>query len=485
MGASLRRGLAWSTVNILTLRFGNLLVGIVLARLLAPEEFGVFAVGLTVLTVLSGFADLSMSVDLVRAKNPEERAPTVASVSLISGILLALAMSLGSGQIASLLNAPDAANVLMVLSWSLVLTSFCVVPFAKLQRNFDQKKIFATSVVDLTLSTTVTIGAILLGMGPMALALGRLAGQGAATVLQFVLAGVRPQFGLDRAIARSALAFGLPLAAANVLSWALLSVGNVAIARIGGAAALGLYVLAFNISSWPMNAIGQAVRGVSLAGFSRTDESRHAQSLVTGSALTWAAGLPAGVLLAALAQPLVVLLYGEPWAHASTALAALGIFGAVRVLVDLVATYLIARGASRAVLYVQIVWFAALIPVVALCTQRWGIAGAGWAQVAIAALVVFPAYALAVKHVGASPLALLRALWWPAVAAVPTWLVAHAAAVEISEPLVALLVGGVAGSACYVALTFRWATRLLPESALPRRWRPAVRMDQPRLEGAA
>jgi PST family polysaccharide transporter len=116
------------------------------------------------------------------------------------------------------------------------------------------------------------------------------------------------------------------------------------------------------------------------------------------------------VLLAALAQPLVALLYGARWSPAATVLGALGLFGALRVVLDLMATYLMARGAARSVLYVQIVWFLALIPAVVLATHWKGIAGAGWSHVAVAALVVLPAYAVALARAGTPVRTVVRAM---------------------------------------------------------------------------
>jgi lipopolysaccharide exporter len=261
IAGGVRRGLMWSTASSVVLRLGNLLVGIAVARLLAPEDIGVFAIGLTVLTILMTLADLGMSVDLVRAADPARRAPTVATVSLVSGVLLALAMTLTARPLAALMEAPDAAGVIIALSWTLVLTSACVVPNAHLQRTFAQRKLFGCALADFTLGTAVTVGLILLGMGPMALAVGRLVGQLAATSLQFVLAGLRPRFGFDRAVAGSALAFGLPLAGANMLSWALLNIDNVVIARLAGPTSLGLYVLAFNISCGLLASVAREPRG--------------------------------------------------------------------------------------------------------------------------------------------------------------------------------------------------------------------------------
>jgi PST family polysaccharide transporter len=357
-----------------------------------------------------------------------------------------------------------------------------VVPYAQLQREFEQKKLFGCSLADFVVGTSVTIGLVLLGMGPMALAIGRVVAQSVATALQFVFTRLRPHFGFDRAVAKSALAFGLPLASANLLSWALLNVDNVVISRTVGLTALGLYVLAFNVSSWPMSVIGQAIRQVSLAGFSQTSRREGDQSLATGLSLAWAAALPVGVLLAALASPLVALFYGQRWAASAGVLAALGFFGALRVALDMIATYLMAAGSTRPVLYVQLLWFFGLIPAVVAGAHWKGIEGAGWAHVVVAVVLIFPAYAVALRQIGVSPRSLLAALWPPVIAAIPTWWLAHIVAAEVDEPVLALLAGGVVGCATYLAITYRWIRRLIPAREAPPVAAPP-RLEHGQLEG--
>lgn len=485
LGGAVRRGLVWSAVNSLVLRLGSLVLGIALARLLSPEDFGVYAIALTMQSVLVTLADLGMSVDLVRAEDPARRAPTVATLSLASGVVLALAMTLSADAVAAAMDAPEASGVIVVLSWTLAISGAGVVPYAQLQRNFQQRELFACSVLEFTAGTAVTIGLILLDVGPMALAIGRVVAQFSTTALQFVLARVRPRLALDRQIARSALRFGLPLAGANVLSWTLLNIDNVVIAQIGGTTALGLYVLAFNISSWPMSAIGQAVRGVSLAGFSRASRDGGADGgLSLALSLSWAAGLWVGVLLAALAGPLVAVLYGARWSAAAAVLAALGFFGALRVALDVVATYLMARGAARAVLYVQVLWFVALIPVVVVGMHWKGIAGAGWAHVVVAVVAVLPAYAIALGRVGVRVRSLVEAMWLPPLAAIPAWLAARAVAAAVERPLLSLVLGALAGSVVYVAICYPWARRLLVEANLLRGRRTTRLTERAQPEGA-
>ncbi|WP_308161155.1 oligosaccharide flippase family protein [Cellulomonas sp. GbtcB1] len=469
LGRQVGRGLAWGSAGSVVLRFGNVLVGIVLARLLAPEDFGVFAIALAVQGVLVTVVDLGLSADLVRAREPRRLEPTVATISLVLGALLAGAMAATAEPVARALGSDRAAPVIAVLAATLVVSAAGVVPYARLQRGFHQREIFATGLVDLVVGTVVTVLLVRAGWGPMALAVSRLVAQPAATGAQFLLSRTVPRFGYDPALARGAIAYGAPLAGANLLSIALLAVDKVVLARGAGEVALGYYVLAFNVASWPMTVIGQTVRPVALAAFARLDgrpeggagepgPPRAADGdggLALATRLTWAAAVPVACLLGALALPVVTLLYGGRWAPAAGALTALAAFGALRVLFDLLATYLVARGATRPVLGVQVAWLVALVPAVVVGARTGGSAGVGWAHVVVAGAVVLPLYLVAVRRSGADLRALAHATWLPLVAAVPTVAAAALVARQVGGSFAALAAGGTAGALVYVAVAGR------------------------------
>ena len=465
MGGQVRRGIAWSAMNNLAMRLGAFALGIVLARLLTPEEFGVYAVALTVQAVLMTLTDLGLSADIVRSRRPERIAPTVATFALTAGVLMTVGMATSAHAVASLLGSSGAGDVIVVLSFTLFLGGAGVVPYAMLLRRFEQKKLFLISAIDFAFGTAVTLTFLLTGWGVMALAIGRVSAQSVTLVLQFVLAGVRPRFGISRRVVRPVLAFGLPIAGANLLSWALLNIDTVVISRIAGPVALGFYVLAFNISSWPMSALGQVVRSVALPGFSRTTATRNDPALAAATALTWAVALPAGAFLALLSAPLIVFVYGDRWVAAAPVLAALGVFGALRAVFDLCVAYLLARGASRPVLWIQVIWFVLLVPATVLGTMWWGIFGAGLAHVAVAVVVVLPAYLLAAARVGADVRAVLRSAWQPIAAMVPAGVVAYLVSSQFSAAGWSLLAGGLCGGAVYAAIMYRWIRGRIPRAA--------------------
>jgi PST family polysaccharide transporter len=456
LGRDVRRGLAWSSLNNLLLRLGSLATGIVLARLLTPAQFGVYAVALTVQAIMMTLADLGLSADLIRCRDPERRAPTVATLGLVSGALLATLGVATAGPLAAALGSPRSASSIAVLSVTLLVAGLGVVPYARLQREFRQRALFAVALVDFAVGTSVTILLVLAGWGAMGLAVGRLCAQAVAVAVQFRLAGTAPRFGWERTIVGAVLFFGLPIAGANLVSWALLSVDNVVVARSTGPLLLGYYVLAFNISTWPMTAIGQVVRSVALPGFARVHGRDGGRIVAHALAVTWALGLLAGVLLATLSSPLVGLVYGRRWLPAASVLGALGIFGALRVAFDLIASYLLARGASRSVLALQVLWFVALVPAMVVGIHADGINGAAWAHVVVAAGIALPGYVWCLHRQGVRVGLLARAWWPPLAAAAPTAALAAFAASITTSDFVGLVLGGLTGTATFAILLNRW-----------------------------
>ncbi len=454
LGGRVARAAAWSGMGSIALRLGSFVIGIILARILAPEDFGVYAIALTVQAILMTVADLGLSADIIRSEDPMRLAPTIATLGLVSGGALALATLIWSGQIADAFGSPGASPAVAVLSVTLLLGGITVVPFGLLQRRFQQRELFFVFVADFVVSTAVTLVLIGAGFGVLALAIGRVSAQAVSTVLQFAFARVVPRLGLDRAVLRPVLAFGLPIAAANLLSWALLNADNVILARAVGATALGYYVLAFNMSNWPMSALSAVVRSISLPYFSRAGASSDAMPLVTS--LAWALAIPAGGVLAVLSAPVIHFVYGDKWLPAAPVLAALGVYGALRVVFDVFAGYLYARGRSRPVLWIQLVWLVAIVLAVLAGVQMFGISGAGWAHVVVAVLVILPCYLLALTRAGAPVGAILRACVWPSVGAAAAMAIAGLLRSLLDDLLTALLVAGSGALVTYAAVAGPW-----------------------------
>ncbi|HEX6346013.1 lipopolysaccharide biosynthesis protein [Umezawaea sp.] len=447
----------WSAVNSVLQRVSQVGVGVLLARLIAPEQFGVFAVALVVLNIVLSVSEMGVSAALVRTRGPiDEMAPTVTTLSIASGTLLAVICVVGAPWFSNAMGAPEATGVIQLMSLALVVAGASAVPGAMLQRDFRQDHKFAADTTGFVVGTAVVVVLALLGFGAWSLAWSRLATNVAAAVVMFALTKERYRPGFDRAQARSLLAFGLPLAGSSLLVFGVMNVDYIVVGSVLGTVPLGYYLLAFNLSSWPVGAFSAPVRSVSLAAFSQVRDNPEQFQRTFGRALGLLAlfTVPACVLLAALADPLIRVVYGERWAPAATALAMLVLLGAVRVALELGYDFLASAGRSRAILVIHVVWLGALVPLLLVGAHLDGIRGVAAAHVVVAVLVIVPAYLVAFRPYGVKARALGATLARPVLGGVLMIAVAQAVTFVVPGNVWQLLVGGVLSLAAYTAVVY-------------------------------
>jgi O-antigen/teichoic acid export membrane protein len=440
------RALGWSFASNTTARIGTLPIGIVLARLLGPHSFGTFAVALVALMAVISFNDLGVSLAIVRWEGePAEIAPTVASLSVASSLVIYAGCYLGAPAFASAMGAPAATGVIRVLTLNVIVDGVTATPAALMQRYFLQRRKMIADQVNNWLGVAVSVGLAWQGFGAMSLAVGRMSGAVASGVLFLVFSPEPVRFGLDRNKARALCRFGLPLAGASLVVFAVTNVDQLVVGHMLGATALGFYALALNLAAWPVTMFSLPTRAVAPAVFSRLQHDRTAMNteLVSAAGLLGSATLPICLLMSGAAVPLLGFVYGTPWVPAAHALIWLAMLGGLRILFELIYDFFVVLARTRVVFTIQVVWLAALVPALIAGAQAGGIGGAALAEVAVAGCVVMPWYLSELSKVGITRRSLAARLWLPVVAAAAVGGAAAAAARLIRADLAALAVGGV------------------------------------------
>ncbi|WP_433181513.1 oligosaccharide flippase family protein [Actinoallomurus sp. CA-150999] len=397
------RALGWSFLNTMLGRFGTLAIGILLARVLGPKEFGVFAVAMVALLAVLSFNELGVSLAIVRwPGEPREIAPTVATISVISSGLVYAGCFAGAPAFAAAMGAPAATGVIRLLTLSVLVDGLVATPAAMLQRAFRQDRKMIADQVNSWGGAAVSVVLALTGWGAMSLAVGRLAGAVGSGVLLVAFSPEPPRFGFDRAVARRLLRFGLPLAGSSVVVFAVGGVDQFVVGDVLGPTALGFYVLAFNLSNWPVGMFSQPVRSVAPAAFARLQHDAPAmrRTFLSTAGLLTAVTLPVCLLLGGAAGPLVRFVYGPRWEPAAAALFWLALLGGLRILFELMYDYFVVLARTRAVFTIQVVWLTVLVPALIVGARLDGIAGAAAAHAAVAALVPLPLYLTQLRRVG-------------------------------------------------------------------------------------
>jgi PST family polysaccharide transporter len=458
-------GAAWSLAGAALMRMGGLLIGIVAARLLAPEDFGVYAVSLVVFTFIGQVAELGLHSALLRA-SPEEFdsvAPTALTLALVSYSALGVGLVLLAPVIAAAFGTPDAVPAMRVLSICIFLGALASVPNSQLRRDFRIAVQTGIEAIGLVVSSVVLVTLAVDGHGAMSLAWSRVVGQVIVVVGLQLVVSRRYLPGFRRSQARAILALGVPLVGATLVGTLIVGVNVFFIARVSSAEGVGLFNLADSISAWPVGLFLPILLNVGLPLFAQI---RHDPTVVQDvftrciEMIVWVFW-PVSVMLAVLAPDLVEFLYGTKWLAAAAIVQVLAFCKLGEIVIRLCVDVSVAGGYTRRYLWVQLAWLFVQVPAV-WWAARWGVTGVAWMNLVVTFGVVVPMYlALVRPMIGGRIRQVFVTSGVPAAAGV----IAGVGAVVVSRwpghAWAALLAGAFVGGVIYLALTLRWARSAL------------------------
>ncbi|PPK64517.1 oligosaccharide flippase family protein [Actinokineospora auranticolor] len=457
VGGKVGRGLAWSMLNTVVLRLGIFLSGIIMARLLTTADYGVFALAVTALTVLQAFNELGVSLALVRwERDVREFAGTAMTIAIANSALLYAAVWALTPKYCELMGSPEAVTVVRVLCAAVLVDGIAVVPATILNREFLQRTRFFCDAASFVVVTglTITLGAS--GAGAISFSVGQLSGSIVSMTCYLLLCPVRVRPGWDRATARELIRFGLPLAAASVLTLSVTQIDKIIVGGFTDAAALGLYLMVFNQSSLPLQIFSEAGRRVSLAGFARMADNKPQLELAVarGVGLMVAAALPVCALLACYSAPMLHAVYGDQWVPGAQALRFLAILGLARILLFIGYDLLVALDGNRVLIWLQGLWLVVTVGGLFAGVLLDGIRGAAIAQAAVTALIVLPVFGAVVVRRGIRLAPALRACGRPVLGGALVVASSFLVRAVFENSWLQLLVGGLVAVVVYLPVVY-------------------------------
>jgi O-antigen/teichoic acid export membrane protein len=451
------------------MRIASFGMGLVLARLLTPADYGAYAIALSATQFVMHVNDVGLIAAVVQWRGRfETMAPTATCLTIGCSLVVYGAFWLAAPSFAALAGSSQAAPLVRLLTLTIIIDGLTAVRSAALMRNFQQDRLMAATGAGFVANFIASIGLAVAGAGAYAFVLGQLAGCAVTGLVVMVVARVPFRIGLDRVVAGKLLRFGVPLAASLGVEAVLMNADYVIIGRLLGVATLGYYLMAFNVSSWAVGLIGTAVRYVSIPAFSRLSDQDD-DSLSLGVQRSMPALItvltPVVVLMSVLAPELINAFYGQEWSPSAPVLRYLMVLTGVRLITSLGLDILTGSGATRMILWVNLAWATVLVPALVVATRLGGIRGTAIAHALIGSLVAVPLGALALTRVGVRLRPILRASVRPLLAGG----LAGGAALAMTglvdmiadgRPLVRLLVAGGVGAVAYAAVVWpdgwRW-----------------------------
>lgn len=322
------RSVKWAALGTLLPKLITPVVTLVLAGLLTPSDFGVVAAALAVVSFGQIVVELGMGAAVVQRRTQVFEAASLAlGFSVTVGLALYAGLWAFSPAIADIYHIAELQSALRVVGFSLILSALISVPTALLTRELQFRKLFWIGTLPQIANALVSLALALAGGGYWALIGGYLSSRLLNVVLVWSVCRWRPRPVFDRILFRSLLVFSIWIFVSGLQSWLFLYADNLLAGYFYGADYLGVYSLGFNLGMLLPGMLIAPLAAVAYPAFCtiQDDPQQVGRSLNKLQSFAGAILFPACFGLAAVASPVISLLYGTKWLGLGWTLGALAI----------------------------------------------------------------------------------------------------------------------------------------------------------------
>jgi PST family polysaccharide transporter len=377
------QGLFWSGVQTWGSQAGALIIFLVLARLLSPEDFGLVALANTFVIFSDVLVDQGLNAAIVQRQDIEPRHLNSAfwTQLFIGSCFTAVGIS-SSTNFADIFNQPSLAPVLRYLSLIPVLRSLIMVQQAILRREFAFQKIAVRALVGILTGGTVGVLMAVLGFGVWSLVGQQLTFEIAGVLIFWGLSHWRPRLRFSWSALKELSSFGLSIFGSKILTFFNQNTDNLLIGYFLGETALGYYAVAYRVLQVLTQLLVDTINQVALATFSRLQQDRDHLLRVFFKVLRLSSliSLPIFLAVSVLSQELVVTIFGYQWQSAAPIMQVLSFGGTVYLILFFNQTMFASIGRPGLMLRLEILnvafnVFACLVAI------RWGVLAVAFAFV--------------------------------------------------------------------------------------------------------
>lgn len=396
-------GFNWNFLRNYSKTVINLFVGILLARLLEPQDFGLL--GMTI--IFTGFTDLfatlGMGSAIIRIKNlTTNHIRTATTITLIASIIIYFIFFFLAPLISEFYNEPRITSILNVLSLLFIIKGITTVSYGQITRNIDFKTILFIEISSFTIGYGLTSSVLaLIGFGVWSLVIGRLASAVLSSAMTLWRVPINLKLMLGKKEFRELAGFGSGISLSNILLYGSSNVDYLIIGKFLNPFLLGLYTRAFHLMTESISKVTGGIYNVLFPAFAivqnEPEKLRNAyfRTIKTVSFFVF----PVLASCVVTAEFLIKGLYGPNWGGAVTSFQILAVGGIFRATLSYSGAIAHATGRVYAEVSQQIMYFV-LLSGGALVGVNYGIEGVASA-VTFALFCMFIAQSwLALKIIG-------------------------------------------------------------------------------------
>lgn len=391
---------------------------VVLARILAPTDFGLIGISMLAISTLELFSQSGFQAALIQRRGRIERyLDTAWSFSVLRGMFLCGLVFFTAPAIARFFQASNALPILRVMGITLLvrgLTSPGVIFF---QRELEFRKQFSYEFSGTIADLIVAMGAAFILRNVWAMVFGILARDLVRVVSSYIIHPYRPRPSLERQEIGELFGFGRWIFASSIVNFLNTQGDDAFIGKVLGAGALGFYQMAYTISNLPATEVSHVISQVTYPVYSKLQDRlpKLRSAYLETFQVTTFLSLPVSVGIISLAPDFVEVFLGSKWHPIVPAMRILALWGLLRSMGATTGPLFQALGKPAIMTKLQFGKLVLLAILIYPLTIRWGIVGTAMAVVFNAILLNPIGEYLAIRILDCHPWKLAKLFLLPAI----------------------------------------------------------------------
>ena len=289
---------------------------LILARILAPHDFGLMGIALLAMSTLETFSQTGFQAALIQKKeNIESYLDAAWTVLILRGVLLFGILYFAAPFVASFFNTPEAKPIIQVIGLSVLFQAFTNIGVIYFQKELEFNKEFIYQFAGTLADFIVAISAVLILKNVWALVFGMLAGNAVRCIVSYLIHSYRPRLSRDLEKAKELFGFGKWVLGSSILIFLITQGDDILVGKLLGATALGFYQLAYRISNMPATEITHVISRVTFPVYSKlqNDIPKLREAYLKVLQITAFLSFPVAGMIFVLAPDFTMIFLGEKW----------------------------------------------------------------------------------------------------------------------------------------------------------------------------
>ncbi|OGM59434.1 hypothetical protein A2892_02175 [Candidatus Woesebacteria bacterium RIFCSPLOWO2_01_FULL_39_10b] len=386
------KGLSWMTVLRGSTRIISFIKIVVLARILTPEEFGLFGIASLALSFLEIVTETGINVFLIQEKEDLKKYLNTAwVVSIIRGIVISFFLIILAIPISLFFKSPESRYILIIIGIVPFLRGFINPSIVKFQKELNFRREFYFRLIIFSFDAIVTLCLAYILKSAFSLVWGLISGVVLEIIISWLYIKPKPKFYFELESIKKVVNRGKWITLSGIFNYLFQQGDDIVVGRILNTYSLGMYQIAYKLSTLPITEGGEILHKVFFPVYVKIsdDKERLKKAFLKVIVFTSIIVLPLGMVIYLFPEMIVLFILGEKWIEIVPVLKILVVYAVLRSITSSASPVFLAVRKQKYITIITLVGILGLAVCIIPLVKNFGILGAGYAAL-ISWLIVIP-----------------------------------------------------------------------------------------------